>query len=173
MVSGSLKLAPTAILRHVNPSEGFPIGSRVAVPHGRQIQSRIMEWKDGVICAVPEDYYGLYLLLRTNSYGSKPKIRLYIARLRLNWHQTELRLVLNQSEKRDFTILILFDLTSSREKITCVCTPALKKTSIPFLFRSNGIWSRWQFSFRFWTTWNSILFKIERKTVTTIISHSM
>ena len=30
-----------------------------------------------------------------------------------------------------------------------------------------------QFSFRFWTKWNSIWFKIERKTVTTIRSHSI
>ena len=37
----------------------------------------------------------------------------------------------------------------------------------------NGIWSWWQFSFRFWTKWNSICFKIRRKTVTTIISQSV
>ena len=43
----------------------------------------------------------------------------------------------------------------------------------PFSFSLNGIWSWWQFSFRFRTKWNSIWFKIERKTVITIISHSM
>ena len=42
-----------------------------------------------------------------------------------------------------------------------------------FPFKLNGIWSWWQYSFRFWTKWNSIWFKIEWKTVTTIISHSM
>ena len=47
------------------------------------------------------------------------------------------------------------------------------KTMFPFPFKLNGIWSWWQFSFRFWTKWNSIWFKIERKPVTTIISHSI
>ena len=40
-----------------------------------------------------------------------------------------------------------------------------------FAFTFNGIWSWGEFSFRFWTKWNSIWFKIVRKTVTTIISH--
>ena len=40
-------------------------------------------------------------------------------------------------------------------------------------FNFNGIWSWWLFSFRFWTVWNSIFFKIERKTVLTIIFHSI
>ena len=44
-----------------------------------------------------------------------------------------------------------------------------EKTIFPFPFKLNGIWSWWQLSFRFWTKWNSIWFKIERKTVTTII----
>ena len=48
-----------------------------------------------------------------------------------------------------------------------------EKTSIPFPFTLNGIWSWWQYSFRFWTKWNSIWFKIERNAVITIISHSM
>ena len=47
------------------------------------------------------------------------------------------------------------------------------KIIFPFPFTLNGIWSWWQFSFRFWTKWNSIWLRIERKTVTTIISHSM
>ena len=47
-----------------------------------------------------------------------------------------------------------------------------EKTIFPFSFTLNGIWSWWQFSFRFWTKCNSIWFKIEKKTVTTIISHS-
>ena len=47
------------------------------------------------------------------------------------------------------------------------------KTIFPFPFKLNGIWSWWQFSFRFWTKWISIWFKIERKTVTTIVSHSI
>ena len=34
-----------------------------------------------------------------------------------------------------------------------------KKTSIPFPFKSNGIRSWWQFSFRFWTKWNSVWFR--------------
>ena len=42
-----------------------------------------------------------------------------------------------------------------------------------FTLKLNGIWSWWQFSFRFWTKLNSIWFKIERKTVITIISHSI
>ena len=50
---------------------------------------------------------------------------------------------------------------------------ATDKTIFPFPFTLNGIWSWWQIFFRFWTKWNSIWFKIERKTVFTIISHSM
>ena len=37
------------------------------------------------------------------------------------------------------------------------------KTSTPFPFILNTICSWWQFSFRFWTKWKSIRFKIERK----------
>ena len=48
-----------------------------------------------------------------------------------------------------------------------------KKIMFLSAFTLNGIWSWWQFSFRFWTKWNSIWFKIKRKTVPTIISHSM
>ena len=48
-----------------------------------------------------------------------------------------------------------------------------EKTTFPFPFTLNEIWSWWQFSFQFWTIWNSIWFKIEKKTVTTIISHSI
>ena len=48
-----------------------------------------------------------------------------------------------------------------------------EKTIFLFPFKLNGIWSWWQFSFQFWTKWTSIWFKIKRKTVTTIISHSM
>ena len=44
------------------------------------------------------------------------------------------------------------------------------KTMSPFPFTLNGMWSWWQISFRFWTKWHSIWFKIERKTITTIIS---
>ena len=58
------------------------------------------------------------------------------------------------------------------EKIPCVnCAPPTEKTRIQFPFKLNGTWSWWQFSFRYWTKWNSIWFKIERKNVTTIISH--
>ena len=42
-----------------------------------------------------------------------------------------------------------------------------------FHFLLNWIWSWWHFTFRFWTKWNYIWFKIEWKTVTKIISHSM
>ena len=48
-----------------------------------------------------------------------------------------------------------------------------EKAIFPFPFTMNGIWSWWKFSFRFWAKWKSIWFKIERKTVTTIISHSI
>ena len=48
-----------------------------------------------------------------------------------------------------------------------------EKTMLPFPFTMNWIWSWWQFSFRFRTKWKSIWFKIERKTVNTIISHSI
>ena len=48
-----------------------------------------------------------------------------------------------------------------------------EKKVLPFPFTLNGIRSWWQFSFRFWSKWKSISFKIEKKTVTTIISHSM
>ena len=44
-----------------------------------------------------------------------------------------------------------------------------EKTRFPFPFKFNGIRSWWRFFFRFWTKWNSIWFKIERKNVTTII----
>ena len=43
-----------------------------------------------------------------------------------------------------------------------------EKTTFPIPFKLNGIWWWWQFSFRFWTKWTSIWFKIQRKTVTTI-----
>ena len=33
-----------------------------------------------------------------------------------------------------------------------------EKTLLPIPFTLNGIWSYWQFSFWFWTKWNSILF---------------
>ena len=57
---------------------------------------------------------------------------------------------------------------------TSGCTRAYtEKTTFPFPFKSNWIWLWWQFSFRFWTKYNSIWFKVERKTVTTIISHSI
>ena len=42
-----------------------------------------------------------------------------------------------------------------------------------FLSNSMGYDHWWQFSFRFWTNWNYIWFKIERKTVTTTIYHSI
>ena len=48
-----------------------------------------------------------------------------------------------------------------------------EKTIFPFPFTSNGMWSWWQFSFRFWTKWNSIWFRIVKKTVATIIFHSI
>ena len=38
-----------------------------------------------------------------------------------------------------------------------------EKTKFPFPFTLNGIWSWWQFSFRFWTKWNSIWCRIEGK----------
>ena len=53
------------------------------------------------------------------------------------------------------------------------CHYCTDKTIFPFPFLLNGIWSWWQFSFRFRTKWKSIWFKIERKTVIRIISHSM
>ena len=48
-----------------------------------------------------------------------------------------------------------------------------EKSIFPIPFKLNGIWSWWLFAFQFWTKWNSIWLKIERKTVTTIISHSI
>ena len=48
-----------------------------------------------------------------------------------------------------------------------------KTGTIPFPFKMNGIWSWWLFFFRFWTKWNSMWFKIERKIVPKIISHSI
>ena len=58
-------------------------------------------------------------------------------------------------------------------EVLFTCDDYTDKTSIPFPFTLNGIWSWWQFSFQFWTKWISIWSTIERKTVTTIISHSM
>ena len=55
----------------------------------------------------------------------------------------------------------------------CILVDYTEKTRCSFPFTLNGIRSWWQFSFRFWTKWNSIWIKIEKKTVTTIISHSM
>ena len=41
-----------------------------------------------------------------------------------------------------------------------------EKTILPIPFTLNGIWSWWQFSFRFWIKWNSIWFrKLKWKTV--------
>ena len=47
----------------------------------------------------------------------------------------------------------------------------LKKSLFPF--KSNEIWLWWQVFFRFWIKSNSIWFKIENKTVTATISHSI
>ena len=38
-----------------------------------------------------------------------------------------------------------------------------EKTIFPFPFTSNETWSWWQFSFRFWTRWNSIWFEIDTR----------
>ena len=40
-----------------------------------------------------------------------------------------------------------------------ILTAYTEKTSIPFPFKLNEIWSWWQFSFRFWTKWISIWFR--------------
>ena len=73
-------------------------------------------------------------------------------------------------EKRYILILNTYILLDPKFMHTSFYT---EKTIFPFPFPLNGIWSWWQFSFRFWTKWNSIWLKIEWKTVTTIISHSM
>ena len=46
-----------------------------------------------------------------------------------------------------------------------------QRNRFPFFFKLNGIWSWWQFSFRFWTKKKSICNKMKRNTSTTIISH--
>ena len=48
-----------------------------------------------------------------------------------------------------------------------------EKTILPIPFTLNWIWSWWQFSIRFLTKCNYIWFKIERRTVITIIFHSI
>ena len=48
-----------------------------------------------------------------------------------------------------------------------------EKTIFPIPFKLNGIWSWGRFSFRYWTKWSPIWFKIEGKTFTMIISHSI
>ena len=65
---------------------------------------------------------------------------------------------------------VVLSCCSKQLKVHSLCT---QETIFTFLFTLNGIWSWWQFSFRFWTKWISIWFKIERKAVTTIISHSV
>ena len=45
----------------------------------------------------------------------------------------------------------------------------LRKTEKQFPLKLNGIWSWWQFSFRFWNKWDSIWLRIVKKQVTTII----
>ena len=47
------------------------------------------------------------------------------------------------------------------------------RNGFPFPFKLNGMWSWRQFSFRFWTNWNSFWFKIEGRPVAAIISRSM
>ena len=50
------------------------------------------------------------------------------------------------------------------ERSACVAflvTRCTEKTIFPFPFKSNGLWSWWQFSFRFSTIWKSIWFKIK------------
>ena len=50
-----------------------------------------------------------------------------------------------------------------------VCSlPYTEQTIFPFPFKLNRIWSWWPFSFQLWTKWNSIQFKIKKKTVSTI-----
>ena len=74
----------------------------------------------------------------------------------------------------DLPLFVLHDFLDLCHKSCGVHSYTLRKlVAISFPFALNGIWSWWQFSFRFRFKWISIWFKIERKTVTTIRSHSI
>ena len=40
--------------------------------------------------------------------------------------------------------------------VACTASNCTEKTIFPFPFKFNGIWSWWQFFFRFWTKWKSM-----------------
>ena len=73
----------------------------------------------------------------------------------------------------EFTYGSIINLLTDRTANWAGNSSYTEKTIFPIPFTLNGIWSWWQFSLQFLTKWNSIWFKIERKTVTTIISHSI
>ena len=63
------------------------------------------------------------------------------------------------------------NLLCSRNEECIPLSHACQKNKISFPFKFNGIWTRWQFSFWFWTGWNLFWFNIERKTIITVIFH--
>ena len=57
----------------------------------------------------------------------------------------------------------LFYFHGCRIKVQVGWLAYTEETILPIAFTLNGVWSWWQFSFRFWTKWKSNWFKIERK----------
>ena len=67
-----------------------------------------------------------------------------------------------QSKKPRLAGKHLTRLAKNKKKRQGCCDIYTEKTIFPFSFTLNGIWSWRQFTFRFWTKWISIWFKIER-----------
>ena len=82
-------------------------------------------------------------------------------RLREGYAKTQLVPWCRNDYQRD---ILLLSVHHSFQWVNCYT----EKTILPIPFTLNGIWSWWQLSFRFWTKWNFVWFKIER-----IISYSM
>ena len=91
-------------------------------------------------------------------------------------YQTQFRWVLNLSVKCNYNpnLVLMNAIRKIFLRVQELLTVSVPHTNrFPFPCKSNGIWSWRQFSFRFWAKLVSIWFKIERKTVSAIIFHSI
>ena len=111
-----------------------------------------------------------YLIIyRLHSIGSRQRLLQIVARKVYRGSLNLLKpMQKNQTFLRSLGAVHKVQILAS---LFCMCT---EKTIFPFDLKLNGIWSWWQFSFRL-SEPNEFPFslKIERKTVTTTISHSI
>ena len=139
-------------------------------------------------------HYDLFLFFLVNDLLNHPppppplrKSRLHLLRNVLFWTHLPVyawlyayRITWRYYHTMTISRCLYYNITWFIDNITCLSRDILawpweiaatEKTIFPF--KLNGIWLWWQFFFRFWTKRNSIWFKIERKAVITIMSHSM